>query len=66
MAHFLCVVLLWELETAPDFVLMCCQAQRDAEREKELKLRHTAVQRSFPRPTEVTSSDSQSPLMEAH
>lgn len=36
---------------------MClCQAQRDAEREKELKLRHTAVQRSLPRPTEVTNT----------
>uniref|UniRef100_A0A1A8P498 Cell division cycle 5-like protein n=1 Tax=Nothobranchius rachovii TaxID=451742 RepID=A0A1A8P498_9TELE len=32
------------------------QAQRDAEREKELKLRHTAVQRSLPRPTEVNES----------
>lgn len=30
------------------------QAQRDAEREKELKLRHTSVQRDLPRPTEVT------------
>uniref|UniRef100_A0A8C2WSL5 Cell division cycle 5-like protein n=1 Tax=Cyclopterus lumpus TaxID=8103 RepID=A0A8C2WSL5_CYCLU len=29
---------------------------RDAEREKELKLRHTAVQRSLPRPTEVNES----------
>ncbi|XP_056291751.1 cell division cycle 5-like protein [Pseudoliparis swirei] len=28
----------------------------DAEREKELKLRHTAVQRSLPRPTEVNES----------
>lgn len=34
---------------------MCvCQAIRDAEREKELKLRHTSVQRDLPRPTEVT------------
>ncbi|CAG6016432.1 unnamed protein product [Menidia menidia] len=32
------------------------QAQRDAEREKELKLRHTPVQRSLPRPTEVNES----------
>ncbi|XP_044070102.1 cell division cycle 5-like protein [Siniperca chuatsi] len=32
------------------------QAQRDAEREKELKLRHTAVQRNLPRPTEVNES----------
>uniref|UniRef100_A0A3Q2VT78 Cell division cycle 5-like protein n=1 Tax=Haplochromis burtoni TaxID=8153 RepID=A0A3Q2VT78_HAPBU len=32
------------------------QAQRDAEREKEMKLRHTAVQRSLPRPTEVNES----------
>uniref|UniRef100_A0A1A8HDQ4 Cell division cycle 5-like protein n=1 Tax=Nothobranchius korthausae TaxID=1143690 RepID=A0A1A8HDQ4_9TELE len=32
------------------------QAQRDAEREKELKLRHTSVQRSLPRPTEVNES----------
>lgn len=36
---------------------MCvCQAVRDAEREKELKLRHTSVQRDLPRPTEVTKS----------
>lgn len=33
-----------------------CQAVRDAEREKELKLRHTSVQRDLPRPTEVTKS----------
>ncbi|XP_057704716.1 cell division cycle 5-like protein [Corythoichthys intestinalis] len=32
------------------------QAQRDAEKEKELKLRHTAVQRDLPRPTEVNES----------
>ncbi|XP_054879331.1 cell division cycle 5-like protein [Poeciliopsis prolifica] len=32
------------------------QAQRDAEREKELKLRHTSVQRNLPRPTEVNES----------
>ncbi|CAN9500210.1 unnamed protein product [Ophioblennius macclurei] len=32
------------------------QAQRDSEREKELKLRHTPVQRSLPRPTEVNES----------
>uniref|UniRef100_A0A673CTD1 Cell division cycle 5-like protein n=1 Tax=Sphaeramia orbicularis TaxID=375764 RepID=A0A673CTD1_9TELE len=32
------------------------QAQREAEREKELKLRHTSVQRSLPRPTEVNES----------
>uniref|UniRef100_A0A3Q3CUZ3 Cell division cycle 5-like protein n=1 Tax=Haplochromis burtoni TaxID=8153 RepID=A0A3Q3CUZ3_HAPBU len=32
------------------------RAQRDAEREKEMKLRHTAVQRSLPRPTEVNES----------
>ncbi|XP_027862619.1 cell division cycle 5-like protein [Xiphophorus couchianus] len=32
------------------------QAQRDAEREKELKLRHTSVQRNLPRPTEVNVS----------
>ncbi|XP_035981969.1 cell division cycle 5-like protein [Fundulus heteroclitus] len=32
------------------------QAQRDAEREKELKLRHTPVQRNLPRPTEVNES----------
>ncbi|XP_076014876.1 cell division cycle 5-like protein [Genypterus blacodes] len=32
------------------------QAVRDAEREKELKLRHTAVQRNLPRPTEVNES----------
>uniref|UniRef100_A0A8C9YX20 CDC5 cell division cycle 5-like (S. pombe) n=1 Tax=Sander lucioperca TaxID=283035 RepID=A0A8C9YX20_SANLU len=32
------------------------QAIRDAEREKELKLRHTAVQRNLPRPTEVNES----------
>uniref|UniRef100_A0A4W6C2V9 Cell division cycle 5-like protein n=1 Tax=Lates calcarifer TaxID=8187 RepID=A0A4W6C2V9_LATCA len=32
------------------------QAQREAEREKELKLRHTAVQRNLPRPTEVNES----------
>ncbi|KAK5620448.1 CDC5 cell division cycle 5-like protein [Crenichthys baileyi] len=32
------------------------QTQRDAEREKELKLRHTAVQRNLPRPTEVNES----------
>lgn len=32
------------------------QAQRDAEREKELKLRHTSVQRNLPRPTEVTNT----------
>ena len=29
------------------------QAQRDAEKEKELKLRHTSVQRDLPRPSEV-------------
>uniref|UniRef100_A0A3Q2PF93 Cell division cycle 5-like protein n=1 Tax=Fundulus heteroclitus TaxID=8078 RepID=A0A3Q2PF93_FUNHE len=34
----------------------CKQAQRDAEREKELKLRHTPVQRNLPRPTEVNES----------
>ncbi|KAK5889858.1 hypothetical protein CesoFtcFv8_013436 [Champsocephalus esox] len=32
------------------------QAVRDAEREKELKLRHTSVQRNLPRPTEVNES----------
>ncbi|XP_049591101.1 cell division cycle 5-like protein [Syngnathus scovelli] len=32
------------------------QAHRDAEREKELKLRHTAVQRNLPRPTDVNES----------
>ncbi|CAJ1066765.1 cell division cycle 5-like protein [Xyrichtys novacula] len=32
------------------------QAQRAAEKEKELKLRHTAVQRNLPRPTEVNES----------
>ncbi|XP_003963891.1 cell division cycle 5-like protein [Takifugu rubripes] len=32
------------------------QAQLDAEREKELKLRHTSVQRDLPRPTEVNES----------
>ncbi|XP_061822617.1 cell division cycle 5-like protein [Nerophis lumbriciformis] len=32
------------------------QALRDAEREKELKLRHTTVQRSLPRPTEVNET----------
>uniref|UniRef100_A0A8C7HY84 Cell division cycle 5 like n=1 Tax=Oncorhynchus kisutch TaxID=8019 RepID=A0A8C7HY84_ONCKI len=32
------------------------QAVRDAEREKELKLRHTAVQRTLPRPSEVNES----------
>ncbi|XP_047207231.1 cell division cycle 5-like protein [Girardinichthys multiradiatus] len=32
------------------------QTQRDTEREKELKLRHTAVQRNLPRPTEVNES----------
>ncbi|XP_014046498.1 cell division cycle 5-like protein [Salmo salar] len=32
------------------------QAARDAEREKELKLRHTAVQRTLPRPSEVNES----------
>ncbi|XP_007569984.1 cell division cycle 5-like protein [Poecilia formosa] len=32
------------------------QAQRDAERDKELKLRHTSVQRNLPRPTEVNES----------
>uniref|UniRef100_A0A8C4HF09 Cell division cycle 5-like protein n=1 Tax=Dicentrarchus labrax TaxID=13489 RepID=A0A8C4HF09_DICLA len=32
------------------------QAIREAEREKELKLRHTSVQRSLPRPTEVNES----------
>ncbi|XP_051935375.1 cell division cycle 5-like protein [Hippocampus zosterae] len=32
------------------------QAQRDAEREKELKLRHAAVQRHLPRPAEVNES----------
>uniref|UniRef100_H3CWV8 Cell division cycle 5-like protein n=1 Tax=Tetraodon nigroviridis TaxID=99883 RepID=H3CWV8_TETNG len=32
------------------------QAQRDAEREKELKLRHMSVQRDLPRPTEVNES----------
>uniref|UniRef100_A0A3Q3WJ40 Uncharacterized protein n=1 Tax=Mola mola TaxID=94237 RepID=A0A3Q3WJ40_MOLML len=33
------------------------EAQREAEREKELRLRHTAVQRNLPRPTEsVTQS----------
>ncbi|KAM4607720.1 cell division cycle 5-like protein [Polymixia lowei] len=32
------------------------QAIRDAEREKELKLRHTPVQRNLPRPTEVNES----------
>ncbi|XP_028325353.1 cell division cycle 5-like protein [Gouania willdenowi] len=32
------------------------QALRDAEREKELKLRHTPVQRDLPRPTEVNES----------
>ncbi|KAM6997853.1 cell division cycle 5-like protein [Tautogolabrus adspersus] len=31
-------------------------AVRVAEKEKELKLRHTAVQRNFPRPTEVNES----------
>ncbi|XP_061546141.1 cell division cycle 5-like protein [Phycodurus eques] len=37
-------------------VAACKQAQRDAEREKELKLRHTAVRRGLPRPTEVNES----------
>ncbi|XP_030604478.1 cell division cycle 5-like protein [Archocentrus centrarchus] len=32
------------------------QAQREAEREKELKLRHTPVQRNLPRPSEVNES----------
>ncbi|XP_077586222.1 cell division cycle 5-like protein [Stigmatopora nigra] len=32
------------------------QAIRDAEKEKELKLRHTAVQRDLPRPTDVNES----------
>ncbi|KAF6737409.1 Cell division cycle 5-like protein [Oryzias melastigma] len=32
------------------------QAQREAQREKELKLRHTPVQRSLPRPSEVNES----------
>ncbi|XP_033996561.1 cell division cycle 5-like protein [Trematomus bernacchii] len=32
------------------------QAVRDLEREKELKLRHTSVQRNLPRPTEVNES----------
>ncbi|KAJ8387821.1 hypothetical protein AAFF_G00149700 [Aldrovandia affinis] len=32
------------------------QAVRDAEREKELKQRHTAVQRSLPRPSEVNET----------
>ncbi|XP_056147802.1 cell division cycle 5-like protein [Lampris incognitus] len=32
------------------------QALREAEREKELKLRHTPVQRALPRPTEVNES----------
>ncbi|CAL8298442.1 unnamed protein product [Merluccius merluccius] len=32
------------------------QAVRDAEREKELKLRHTPVRRNLPRPTEVNES----------
>lgn len=34
-------------------LMLLLQALRDAEREKELKLRHTAVQRSLPRPSEV-------------
>ncbi|XP_077437336.1 cell division cycle 5-like protein [Vanacampus margaritifer] len=38
------------------------QAQRDAEREKELKLRHIAVQRSLPRPTEVNESVLRPPM----
>lgn len=32
------------------------QAARELEKEKELKMRHTAVQRSLPRPTEVNES----------
>ncbi|XP_062303613.1 cell division cycle 5-like protein [Osmerus eperlanus] len=34
----------------------CKQAARELEKEKELKMRHTAVQRSLPRPTEVNES----------
>lgn len=35
-------------------LLLCAQAVRDAEREKELKQRHMAVQREMPRPSEVS------------
>ncbi|KAK7901793.1 hypothetical protein WMY93_018562 [Mugilogobius chulae] len=40
------------------------QAHREAERQKELKLRHTSVQRELPRPTEVNESVLRPPSME--
>lgn len=38
------------------FLVLFPQAVRDAEREKELRQRHTAVQRDLPRPSEVRTS----------
>lgn len=35
---------------------LCKQAARDAEREKELRQRHTAIQRDLPRPSEVNET----------
>uniref|UniRef100_A0A8C1HGI0 Cell division cycle 5-like protein n=1 Tax=Cyprinus carpio carpio TaxID=630221 RepID=A0A8C1HGI0_CYPCA len=35
---------------------LCKQAARDAEREKELRQRHTAVQKDLPRPSEVNET----------
>ncbi|KAI5102492.1 cell division cycle 5-like protein [Silurus meridionalis] len=43
------------VEDASDIEL-CKQAVRDAEREKELRQRHTAVQRNLPRPSEVNET----------
>ncbi|XP_072292722.1 cell division cycle 5-like protein [Eucyclogobius newberryi] len=40
------------------------QAHREAERQKEMKLRHTSVQRELPRPTEVNESVLRPPSME--
>lgn len=45
-----------KLQPAIVYIVCVYQAQRDAEKEKELKLRHTAVQKSLPRPTEVSTS----------
>ncbi|CAL9687724.1 unnamed protein product [Knipowitschia caucasica] len=42
----------------------CKQALREAERQKELKLRHTSVQRDLPRPTEVNETVLRPPSME--
>ncbi|XP_053489081.1 cell division cycle 5-like protein [Ictalurus furcatus] len=43
------------VEDAADIEL-CKQAVREAEREKELRQRHTPVQRNFPRPSEVNET----------